>query len=222
MRGALGHIADIIRPDRAALLAAAFAAMLALGGCGGIEFQGKVFDYMGLSGDRKEADPKMAERPPLLLPPDPKALPQPGNGVAVATARQDWPQNPEVVEEKAVQAKKDVRFAEEAKRQPLNPYIGKPNLLTKNMTNGSARAKTRKRRTTFLNPIRPTSRPRARNRIRAWRSPPRSRSRRRPRMPISRTRTRSTRLRPRATRTPAAPSIDGVSDFNAPFSAELA
>jgi hypothetical protein len=131
----LGHIADIIRPDRAALLAAAFAATLALGGCGGIEFQGKIFDAMGLSGDRHEPDPKMAERPPLLLPPDPKALPQPSNGVAVATARQDWPQNPEVVEEKAVQAKKDVRFTEEAKRQPLNPYIGKPNLFTKNLTN---------------------------------------------------------------------------------------
>ncbi len=77
------------------LLAAAFAATLALGGCGGIEFQGKVFDYMGLSGDRQEADPRMAERPPLLLPPDTKALPPPGSGVAVATAREDWPQNPE-------------------------------------------------------------------------------------------------------------------------------
>jgi hypothetical protein len=137
----LGHISDIIRPDRAALLAAAFAATLTLGGCGGIEFQGKIFDAVGLSGDHREPDPKMAERPPLLLPPDPKALPQPSNGVAVATARQDWPQNPEVVEEKAVQAKKDVRFTEEAKRQPLNPYIGKPNLFTKNLTKWFCKSK---------------------------------------------------------------------------------
>ena len=127
----MGHTIAISRPYRAALLAAAFAAPLALGGCGGIEFQGKVFDYMGISGDRKEADPRMAERPPLLLPPDTKALPQPGNGVAVATAREDWPQNPELTKEQIVKAKKDERFKEEAKRQPLNPYIGKPNLFTR-------------------------------------------------------------------------------------------
>ena len=131
----MGHIADIIRPDRAALLAAAFAATLSLGGCGGIQFEGKVFDALGLSGDRQEPDPKMAERPPLLLPPDTKALPQPTNGVAVATAREDWPQNPEVTEKKVVQAKKDERFKDEAKRQPLNPYIGKPNLFTKWLPN---------------------------------------------------------------------------------------
>ena len=53
----MGHIADIIRPDRAALLAAAFAATLALGGCGGIQFEGKVFDALGLSGDRQVPDP---------------------------------------------------------------------------------------------------------------------------------------------------------------------
>ena len=27
-----------------------------------------------------------------------------------------------------------MKFAEEAKRQPLNPYVGKPNLFTKNLT----------------------------------------------------------------------------------------
>lgn len=127
----MGHVTVICRPGRAALLAAVFAATLALGGCGGIEFQGKVFDYMGLSGERKEADPHMAERPPLLLPPDTKALPQPGNGVAVATARQDWPQNPEVVQKQVIKAQKDEKATEEAKKEPLNPYIGKPTLFDK-------------------------------------------------------------------------------------------
>jgi len=127
----LGHITHISRPGRAALFAAAFAATLALGGCGGIEFQGKIFDAVGLSGDRQERDVKMAERPPLLLPPNTKALPQPSNGVAVATAREDWPQNPEAAKAQAVKAKKDERFKEEAKRQPLNPYVGKSNLFTK-------------------------------------------------------------------------------------------
>jgi hypothetical protein len=127
----LGHTIAISRPYRAALLAAAFAAPLALGGCGGIEFQGKVFDYMGISGDRKEADPRMAERPPLLLPPDTKALPQPGNGVAVATAREDWPQNPELAQKQIVKAKEAEKSKEEAAQDPMNPYAGKPTLLDK-------------------------------------------------------------------------------------------
>ncbi|MBC8013207.1 MAG: hypothetical protein H7X74_03875 [Methyloceanibacter sp.] len=127
----MGHTTIICRPGRAVCLAAVFAATLALGGCGGIEFQGKVFDYMGISGDRKEADPRMAARPPLLLPPDTKALPQPGNGVAVATAREDWPQNPEVAQKQIVKAKADEKAKEESSREPLHPYIGKPTLFNK-------------------------------------------------------------------------------------------
>jgi hypothetical protein len=126
----LGHDRAISSPCRAALLASALAATLALGGCGGIEFQGKVFDYMGLSGDRKEADVKMAERPPLILPPDTKALPQPGNGVAVATAREDWPKNPEVVEQEAVDAQKAAKAKEVTDASdPINPLKGKSNPL---------------------------------------------------------------------------------------------
>ena len=71
----------------------------------------------------------MAERPPLLLPPDTKALPQPANGVAAATARQDWPQNPEVAQKQIVQAQKDEKSKELAAKEPLHPYIGKPTLL---------------------------------------------------------------------------------------------
>ena len=127
----MAHNSRITRPVRAALLAPVFAATLALGGCGGIEFQGKVFDYMGISGDRKEADVRMTERPPLLLPPDAKALPQPGNGVAVATARQDWPKNPEVTQKQIVQAQKDEKAKTLRAQEPLNPYIGKPTLFNK-------------------------------------------------------------------------------------------
>ena len=127
----MGHAKTIIRSDRALRLAAALASTLALGGCGGVEFQGKAFDYMGISGDRQQADVRMAERPPLLLPPNPKNLPAPGSGVAVATARQDWPSNPEKVQKQVSAAKK----AEEAKRaredDPTNPYAGKPTLLDK-------------------------------------------------------------------------------------------
>ncbi len=126
----MGHNRAISRPCRAALLASALAATLALGGCGGIEFQGKVFDYMGLSGDRKEPDVKMAERPPLLLPPDTKALPQPGSGVAVATAREDWPKNPEIVQQQAVEAQKAAKAKEVTDAtDPINPLQGKSNPL---------------------------------------------------------------------------------------------
>lgn len=127
----MGHIADISGPGRAALLATAFAATLALGGCGGVQFEGKVFDYMGISDKGQEPDVKMAERPPLLLPPDTKALPQPGNGVAVATARQDWPQNPELVQKQVANAQADAKAKEAAANDPINPYAGKPTLLDK-------------------------------------------------------------------------------------------
>jgi hypothetical protein len=100
--------------------------VLGLGGCGGVEFEGRIFDAMGLSGSGgPEPDVRMAERPPLLLPPDTKALPPPGNGVAAAAARQDWPQNPEIAREQAIKAKKDKQIEKEKEGQPLHPYIGK-------------------------------------------------------------------------------------------------
>ena len=126
----MGHRLAISGPYRAATLAAALAATLALGGCGGIEFQGKIFDYAGLSGDRKETDVRMAERPPLLLPPDTKTLPQPGNGVAVATAREDWPKNPEIVQQETADAQKVAKAKEVTNAtDPINPLKGKPNPL---------------------------------------------------------------------------------------------
>ena len=125
------HIKPVPRASRPALLAAAVGATLALTGCGGVEFQGKIFDAVGLSGDRQEADVRMAERPPLLMPPNPTALPAPGSGVTAATAREDWPQNPEVTREQVIKAEKDQLAKEESARQPLHPYIGKPTLLNK-------------------------------------------------------------------------------------------
>lgn len=127
----MGHATRINRPIRGAALAAALGAALAFGGCGGIEFQGAVFDAVGLSGDHKEADVKMSERPPLLIPPNPKALPQPGSGVAVATAREDWPTNPEIQQKAALEAKKDAANKELSAKEPLHPYIGKPTLFNK-------------------------------------------------------------------------------------------
>jgi hypothetical protein len=111
-------------------LATALASALALGGCGGVEFQGGVFDAMGLSGSGGPApDVRMAERPPLLVPPDVKTLPTPGGGVAAVTAREDWPRNPEIVQSEIAEAKRDAEAAETATTDRINPLKGKNNPL---------------------------------------------------------------------------------------------
>ena len=127
----MGHSTAITGIDRALRLAGALACVLVLGGCGGVELEGKVFDYMGVSGDRQKPDVRMSERAPLLLPPNPKALPQPGQGAAVATARADWPNDPERVRKRVVEEQQAKANAEEAKNEPLNAYAGKPTLLDK-------------------------------------------------------------------------------------------
>jgi hypothetical protein len=67
-----------------AVAAFAVAPALMLGACGdGLQLEGKVFDWMGISGsalDAKTRDPKMAARAPLVVPPDTKRLPEPGSG----------------------------------------------------------------------------------------------------------------------------------------------
>lgn len=69
--------------------AASLAATLVLGGCGGgvdgVELNGKVFDWLGVSPSAlaaSKAEPKMAARAPLVLPPDTQRLPAPGSGQA--------------------------------------------------------------------------------------------------------------------------------------------
>ncbi len=53
---------------------------LVLGGCSmdDIEFNGGVFDALGVNKAAKGADPKLAARTPLVVPPDTQRLPAPG------------------------------------------------------------------------------------------------------------------------------------------------
>lgn len=83
------------------LAGAAVASTLLLAGCAdGIELNGKVFDWMGISPAAQEArryEPKLAARAPLVMPPDVNRLPQPGSEAVpeptqTATA---WPDDPE-------------------------------------------------------------------------------------------------------------------------------
>ncbi|MBV1696325.1 MAG: hypothetical protein KGP27_17830 [Hyphomicrobiales bacterium] len=59
--------------------------VLALAGCAndGVELNGKVFDWMGVSESAKAAarrEPRMAARSGIVLPPDASRLPEPGSG----------------------------------------------------------------------------------------------------------------------------------------------
>jgi hypothetical protein len=127
----LGHVTARTAEIRAVSLAAALGCAALLGGCGAVEFEGKVFDYMGVSGDRTEADVRMSERPPLLLPPNVNKLPAPTQGTSVAANRQDWPDDPERVRKRDMDAKKAQQAAVEAEADPINPYAGKETLLDK-------------------------------------------------------------------------------------------
>lgn len=88
------------RAKRRAGLAAIAAASVALSGCGGvdgIEFQGKVFEAVGLTGSiGKKAEPKTEARAPLVLPPPTERLPEPGQ-LAAAPEPVDaaWPNDPD-------------------------------------------------------------------------------------------------------------------------------
>jgi hypothetical protein len=81
------------------LAGGAVASTLLLSGCAdGVEFNGKVFDWMGISPAAQEArrfEPKIAERAPLVVPPDVNRLPDPGSEAAPATAHMAWPDDPE-------------------------------------------------------------------------------------------------------------------------------
>jgi hypothetical protein len=80
------------------LAGAAVGSALLLSGCAdGIDLNGKVFDYIGISPSAQEArkfEPQVAERAPLVMPPDSTRLPQPGSGQA-PVAQLSWPDDPE-------------------------------------------------------------------------------------------------------------------------------
>ena len=64
-------------------LVAVVSALLTLTACDSINLEGKLFDWMGVSGsalNAKNADPKMEDRAPLVVPPKLTRLPEPGSG----------------------------------------------------------------------------------------------------------------------------------------------
>src|SRR5262245_47319676 len=67
----------------AATAVASALSLTACSGVDGVELNGKLFDVMGISSAAQQArttEPKMADRAPLVVPPDTKRLPEPGSG----------------------------------------------------------------------------------------------------------------------------------------------
>jgi hypothetical protein len=77
---------------------AAMASAVLLSACAdGIDLNGKVFDWMGISPAAQSArryEPKISERAPLVVPPDVSRLPEPGSAPA-PTKVVAWPDDPE-------------------------------------------------------------------------------------------------------------------------------
>jgi hypothetical protein len=69
------------RPSARLLSAAAVLFTFAMAGCSAddVQLNGKLFDAVGINSmSSKSAEPKMAERSPLVMPPNPERVPEPG------------------------------------------------------------------------------------------------------------------------------------------------
>ena len=89
-------------PMRTVLALAALSFLLS--GCGGVQLEGKVFDVVGLTGKKEQAEKQVPDRAPLVLPPTRK-LPAPGSRDRV-TNQQNWPQDPNIVTARQAEEKK--------------------------------------------------------------------------------------------------------------------
>jgi hypothetical protein len=75
-----------------ALRASALCCALVLAGCGGVddvELNGKLFDAVGLNQKAEKREPKLAERAPLVMPPDLQRVPEPGTPPEGAAAKNE-------------------------------------------------------------------------------------------------------------------------------------
>ena len=124
-----------LHPNRTVLAYAAFGvAVLALAGCDSLALEGKVFDWIGISGsalDENRRDPKMAERAPLVVPPSVTRLPEPGSG---KTGGDDIAalNDPELKKQAAAKERERLHLAycrgdAQWKEKAYNPNTTKPN-----------------------------------------------------------------------------------------------
>ena len=125
--------------------AGAVAAAVLLSGCAdGVDLNGKVFDLIGVSPAAqaaKSTEPKLAERAPLVLPPDATRLPAPGSGQTPVA--EVWPDDPDQRKRTALQDRErlhlaycrgDIQWKEkaldkESVNTPRSPYGPCPTIL---------------------------------------------------------------------------------------------
>lgn len=139
-------------PGRLGRALTAVAAALLLSACAdGIDLNGKIFDTIGISSaalDAKKSEPKLAERAPLVMPPDVSRLPEPGSGQAPAIQQAAWPDDPEQRKIRQAQERerlhlaycrgdvqwKEKAFDKEGASAPRSPYGPCPTLFGTSIT----------------------------------------------------------------------------------------
>ena len=108
----MGGSSQRLKPYVAAIGAMA---TFAVGGCAdGVELNGKVFDLLGISPAAMEAsrrEPKLAERAPLVMPPNANRLPDPEATQTAATDQSNWPADPEQRKLAAAQERERLHLA---------------------------------------------------------------------------------------------------------------
>jgi hypothetical protein len=96
------------------LAGAAVGSAFLLSGCAdGVDLNGKMFDFIGISPAAQEArkfEPQVAERAPLVMPPNSTNLPQPGSGRAPG-AETAWPDDPEARKLREAQERERLHLA---------------------------------------------------------------------------------------------------------------
>jgi hypothetical protein len=139
----LGNVTAKIAGRRLGTVAVLAACAALLVGCGGVELEGKVFDYAGISGKvgGPKVDPTMSARAPLMVPPNTQSLPTPTETRSIAASRQDWPDDPEKVRVREIEQQKAVVAEAEAAAEPLNAYAGKETLLDKLFQGGKKKTR---------------------------------------------------------------------------------
>ncbi|MFM9943301.1 MAG: hypothetical protein ACKVP7_27870 [Hyphomicrobiaceae bacterium] len=151
---------DLARTLRVVATLGALAALpMALAGCAGgegVQFEGKIFEAVGLAGDGagQKVEPKTQPRAPLVLPPDAQRLPDPGSVAAPVIADQQWPVDRDArrvadADARKAQQKKyceDGNWKDKAHRKEIEAAKGPHgscngdifSFISKNLTNGAS------------------------------------------------------------------------------------
>ncbi len=142
-----GYFRSLLRVPAVALLIVLVTLNLSGCGAGDVQFEGKIFEAVGLDGSLtgKRPDPKVAERSPLVLPPA-ADLPEPGKRVAVQE-EMNWPDDPDkrVKHEAALLKEQRAKYCRDIGRNEHDPFYDEKkaihcgSLLSKALSNSFGR-----------------------------------------------------------------------------------